>query len=540
MRTEQADHQPLATHPSVAFVELNPGTPCIGEFLICPSYGLLVLATGLRERGCDVAVYVEGLENIALDSLTTYDFVCLTVKSPSANKTYRLADQLRERGTTVILGGTHATLYTRDCLKHCDYVIRGEADEALPQLIDKLWRGHDQALPDGVSYTAGDSAEISGFARAPTADGLVTAVDYSLIRGISKCNLRWCLRNRRLLQLPVQTSRGCPHHCSFCVTDQMFGNRYRKRPIDAVIEEMRNARRFTNRVMLVDNNLIGTSKHDLSHTRELLMRVAKEKLGLRALAFVTLDIGEKHEEFRQLLRSAGVATLIIGFESLSRKSQDQYRKRQEIQSMERTILELKEFGFTIAGTFMAGADGDDAWNVIDTASWVSNWRLDQFFYFAFSPYPFTREIVGPERFFLQDWDHATGHHIYFFPRSERPSNLQRAICRSTFSFYSYMRIARALLTLRFRKAISLWVRRVLFSRIQKPIMRDYVPLLEDIERGLYDEGGHLMDCNLGEQVPGCIVSRSMFEDDISRRQQETSPQGKKYDEYAWNGEHVGM
>ncbi len=523
MTTEHANHQALATQPRVAFVELNPGSPCIGEFLICPCYGLLVLATGLRERGCDVAVYVEGLEDIALDSLTTYDFVCLTVKSTSANKTYRLADQLRERGTPVILGGTHATLYTRDCLKHCDYVIRGEADEALPQLIDKLWRVHDQALPAGVSYTAGNNAEISGFAQAPTEDALAIAVDYSLIRGISKCNLTWRLRNRRLLQLPVQTSRGCLHNCSFCVTGQMFGNRYRKRPIDTVIEEMRNARRFTNRVMLVDNDLIGTSKHDLSHTKELLLRVAKEKLGLRASAFVTLDISEKHKELRQPLRSAGVATLIIGFESLSRKSQDQYRKKQEIQSMEKTIDELKRFGFTIAGTFMAGADGDNEWNVVHTASWVSKWRLDQFFYFAFSPYPFTRKIVGLERLFMQDWDHATGHHIYFFPRNERPSKLQRAICRSTFRFYSYWRIAGALLTLRFPKAISLLVRRVLFSRIQKPIMRDYVPLLEDIERGLYGKDGHLMDGKLGQQVPGCIVSRCMFEDGISRYRQKISP-----------------
>jgi radical SAM superfamily enzyme YgiQ (UPF0313 family) len=36
---------------------------------------------------------------------------------------------------------------------------------------------------------------------------------------------------------PIQTTRGCPHGCTFCTTPAIFGRRFRQRNIPDIIEE---------------------------------------------------------------------------------------------------------------------------------------------------------------------------------------------------------------------------------------------------------------------------------------------------------------
>ena len=38
---------------------------------------------------------------------------------------------------------------------------------------------------------------------------------------------------------PIQTTRGCPHGCTFCTTPAIFGRRFRQRAIADIVQEMR-------------------------------------------------------------------------------------------------------------------------------------------------------------------------------------------------------------------------------------------------------------------------------------------------------------
>jgi radical SAM superfamily enzyme YgiQ (UPF0313 family) len=74
----------------------------------------------------------------------------------------------------------------------------------------------------------------------------------------------------------IQTTRGCPLNCSFCSVTVFNGARYRNRPISNVIEEMRSIRE--KYVLVVDDNLIGTSAAHIGRAKELFRAMNQAKL----------------------------------------------------------------------------------------------------------------------------------------------------------------------------------------------------------------------------------------------------------------------
>ncbi|MHC4243095.1 MAG: B12-binding domain-containing radical SAM protein, partial [Planctomycetota bacterium] len=389
---------------NVGFVELQPTFPNIGSVLICPTYGVIVLATILRDLGYSTSIMVEGMAKFSIEDLEDFDFTCFSVKSASANKTYKMADKLRHRGKKVIFGGTHATFFPEDCLDHCDYVIRGEGDSVLPALLDCLENNIDPASLKGLSYIKGKQAHDTEDITPPT--NLSTHSDYSLVNNIDHLGPVARLIRGRHMMLPVQSSRGCPHQCSFCMVNKMFGSTYRKRPIEAVIREIKSALRYTNNIHFVDNDFVGSSDLDVEHTAALLEAIIENNLKIKASVFMTIDVA-KNEDLLKLMRRSGIQTLMIGFESVDQKSLACYHKNQEISEMEDNAKVLKDYGFTILGSFMAGSSGEDDQTIIQTAHLSSRWGIDQLYYFVLSPYPEMTEIVSPQHVFLNNWDYAT-------------------------------------------------------------------------------------------------------------------------------------
>lgn len=466
-------------------VELQPALPNTGSFLICPTYGVIVLATKLRNLGYSASIMVEGTARFSVGDLEKFDYVCFSIKSASANKTYQMADRLRKRGKTIIFGGTHATYFPQDCLAHCDYVVRGEGDDVLPDLLRCLRNNQDPRSIKSLSYISNGRVEHTEDATSPA--DLTTPSDYSLIMNISSWGPVACLFRGRRIMLPVQSSRGCLQNCSFCVVNRMFGSSYRKRPIKVVISEIKSAIKYTSHIQFVDNDFIGSSSSDIEHTVALLNAIIDRNLDIRASVFVTIDIAKRHELLR-LMRRAGICILMIGFESISQEALAGYRKSQNLSGMERDIRVIKEYGFSILGSFMAGSDAEDGQTIIQTSDLAARWGIDQLYYFTLFSYPDMAEIIPPHRVFLNNWDFATGHHVTFFPKDISPSELQKIFLKSTADFYSLKRTMQFLWRRQFKAAKELFLRRVLFKKVERAIRRKYISFLKKIEKGLYPDG----------------------------------------------------
>jgi radical SAM superfamily enzyme YgiQ (UPF0313 family) len=147
--------------------------------------------------------------------------------------TVRLAREVKRAHprAVIVFGGPQASavdVETLEAFPFVDFVVRGEAEEILPELLAALGRA------DGLSGVAGISFRRNGsVARTPDASALpdldrLPMPAYHLWPGMEK-----------RLAVPLEVGRGCPFACTFCSTSQFFRRRFRLKSPARVIEQMK-------------------------------------------------------------------------------------------------------------------------------------------------------------------------------------------------------------------------------------------------------------------------------------------------------------
>ena len=478
----------------IVCIQLEGDFPDFCHRLVMPDYGLPLIGSVLAEAGFDVTVFVEHIQRPSWEAIAAADLVCLSTLSAGAEKTYRLGDRIRaELGIPVVVGGTHATYFDRDVLQYADYVVRGEGDETILDLVDALSTGRDPASVDGISFMRG--GEVVRTPRRPGPQRFDTIPDFGLIAGYRPMS-RWdMLRQLRLPLVTVQASRGCHFHCTYCIVDTMFGGVYRKRDIESVIRDLRDKRRYGRELLFVDNEF-GSFP---SRTKALLRRIIEEDLDYDILVMARTDIAHQ-EELLALMRRAGVSSIYQGYESIEPSTLVSYDKRQTVERIESAIRTLHAFGFQISGSFVLGADTDTLQTVESTAQFVlDNGLRVAYFFPLWGHYTEAKNnhstIIPRHRAIFMDWPHLDGNFVSHFPLKMRPSQLQAALIRAHQRVFSPLEIARALARRHYKTAWEKAAHHLMWSTIEKAV-KDFIPWLEEIEHEFYDSSDRLLEGRL--------------------------------------------
>ena len=97
-----------------------------------------------------VEVFDEGIEDIPGN--LEADLVGMTVITGTAQRSYELAKQFRERGIPVVLGGPHVTLVPDDATPHADAIVVGYAEDTWPELLRDFAGGRMGAHRNKVKH----------------------------------------------------------------------------------------------------------------------------------------------------------------------------------------------------------------------------------------------------------------------------------------------------------------------------------------------------------------------------------------------------
>jgi radical SAM superfamily enzyme YgiQ (UPF0313 family) len=464
---------------------------------VMPDYGLPVIATILAEAGYDVKVYVEHVKPPEWDRIAQSDLICFSSLNAGADKTYRLAQEIRSRlGIPIVIGGTHASFYPESCLKYCDYVVFGEGDETVLELVETLANGGNVENIAGIAYWANGIRRTRprlGPARFDTVPNL------SLIEGYRRLSLPARVVNWKKPWLTVQSSRGCRFNCSFCIVNTMFPGGYRKRDIESIIRDMRDKRKYGRELMFVDNEFAAMR----SHTKKLLRRMIEENFDFDIVVFSRVEIA-KDDELLGLMRRAGINYIYQGYESIRPETLVEYSKRQTLEEIVASIDKLHSFGFKILGSFVVGADSDTLESIRRTVDFVLERRLSNAYFFAVlghfpEPGAGYQTLIPWYRSIFRGWGYYNGNFVTHFPLRMPPSKLQRAIIDAYNAIYSPAQIFQALKRSRFDDAASKLLLRTVWPSVRKPMM-EYAPFLETLEEGLYDSDGMLRRDLLAQRV----------------------------------------
>ena len=360
------------------------------------------------------------------------DLIGISSITSTAPRAFQLANKFSSMGIPVVMGGPHATFLPEESLIYADYVVRGEGEETIIELIEHLESGIPLHDIKGLSYRKGD-AYVHNPDR-PFIQDLDSAPipDFDLVHN-------W----REKTSIPILTSRGCPFGCRFCVVIQMFGRKYRFKSIDRVIEEIREVDSKRSHFFFVDDNFAAYRER----TKALLKRMIAEKIHIEWSAQIRADAA-RDTELVNLMAQAGCFMVYVGFESINPRTLYLYNKKQTVDDIVECIKNLKNASINIHGMFVLGGDADDIKTIRSTQKFAKRLDIDSIQFMMLTPIPGTplfEELEQQGRIIHTDWAKYDGHHAVFEPRLMTAFELHTETIKAMAKFYSWGKILKNLL-----------------------------------------------------------------------------------------------
>ena len=356
-----------------------------------------------------VTLIDEGIRDIPLD--LEADVIGITVITPTAPRSYWLADHFRARGATVVLGGPHVTLVPDDALPHADAVVVGYAEESWPRLLRDVVNGRLARRYD----------QIPGLSLAglpPVRRDLVPRRDY-------------------ITTDVFEATRGCAHACDFCVVPSAWGRRQLQKPVEEVVADI--CRTGARRLIFVDLNLVS----DRNYAAQLF--AALVPLGVQWYGLAT-SLLARDRELLELCARSGCRGLLIGLESISRQGLREVHKGfQDPGDFRELIALFHRHGIAIQGCFVFGFDDDTPEVFQRTAEFAVDARIDLPRFAVLTPFPATPLFHRYERdgrLLTRNWELYDGQHVVFQPQRMSATALMRGTEAAWKHAYRYRSIAR--------------------------------------------------------------------------------------------------
>src|SRR6516225_4576777 len=294
-----------------------------------PSLGLLTLA-GLTPRRFEIAYHeiadLKKLPELPVD----FDLVAISTFTAQFYEACAVADFYRTKNIPVVMGGITVSSLREQAKAHCTSVVIGEGELLWPEVLADFERGNLKPF-----YATNREFDL--------ADAPLPRFDL--------------LAPQKYNRLTVQTSRGCPHKCEFCASSILLTSRYKVKPVEKVIAEIREIKKIWPRPFIEfadDNSFVHRE-----HYKILLRELAKENLHWFTEADVRVA---EDDELLARMRDAGCQQVLIGFESPRGTSlsgielKNAWKLRQQA-SYPEAIAKIQSYGITVNGCFILGLDG---------------------------------------------------------------------------------------------------------------------------------------------------------------------------------------
>jgi len=192
------------------------------------SFNALVGALETKEYFDNFSIYFISRENELISELKNiikkHEKVIFAISfcTPQLWDTYRLNRKLRETYSNKLLyitGGPHPTGDPMGTLKKLgfDLVVRGEGEETLIELLQKIDENEDYKTVKGIAYISNDGEYHYTGRRA-----LIELDSYP----------PFAVKHNKFGYIEI--TRGCPYFCYFCQTPYLFGSQIRHRSVETI------------------------------------------------------------------------------------------------------------------------------------------------------------------------------------------------------------------------------------------------------------------------------------------------------------------
>jgi len=410
------------------------------KYMRTPSVGLLTLSTIVKQQIDNTLMYSESISRIEWQDVLDADIIFIGIFTFNANRGYELAEYIRKNSqAVVVLGGLHASLNYSEACQHCDYVLLGEADESILELIDAIEKGRPVDFP-GVAYETDRNIYNTGNQSPPQNIDVIPNRDLLFrYQQMAGHNVIWP---------QVHASRGCPHNCDYCALIRHFGRNMRTRTPENVVEDIRRTiafhdnkhHRITKVLWLTDDNFFA----DRAWAISVLKAIIASGINYKFTVQIRYEVGFDNEML-DLLKKAGFIELAMGIEFLEDEAFEEYHKISTYADVVASIESIQKHGIRVRGLFIVGADNHTKGVGERLAEFVikhniSGVLIQSMYFVPGTPVYETHK----SRLIHTDWSKYTGNVVHY-PQNISPYELQQEIILASRKIYSVRRLFQAVL-----------------------------------------------------------------------------------------------
>lgn len=374
--------------------------------------------------------------------------VVVSTSTPSIENDIAAANALKEAtGAYTVLVGTHMTADHRGVLERSPLIdagTRSEYDWTVLELAQALdgGRAHGDAGKGilGLTWRDGGGALVVNPDRAFQAD--ISTLPHAARVYEKHLFGHWQRYFYAITRHPVVTiitGRGCPYRCNYCLFPQtLTGHNYRRRPVEAVVDEFKFIERHfpgVREVFIEDDTLTVDKKR----CRRLAEEMIKRRVKLRWTANARCDVD--YETLR-LMRAAGLRLLCVGVESADQEILDNVEKGIQVGQIASFFDAAKKADVLVHGCFMVGNKGETPGSLERTLQFAKRLNPDTAQFFPLMVYPGTRAYEWADKEQLLEtrdfskWLTPEGLHRSVVVRPDLPSEDLRRFCdRARREFY---------------------------------------------------------------------------------------------------------
>jgi anaerobic magnesium-protoporphyrin IX monomethyl ester cyclase len=360
-----------------------------------PPAWVAYLSGALKSAGFSNIRFIDAMtDHIADDALEVLvredapDVVLCTAITPAIYQAQTTLEMVRRihPGAVTVLGGIHGTFMYGQVLSEApwiDYIVRGEGEEIVVNLIRALAEGRLPAEREGIQGLAflRDGAPFATTPHPPIQDLDSLTPDWGI--------LNW----DRYIYIPLNCrvaipnfARGCPFTCSFC-SQWKFWRQYRTRDPKKFVDEIEKLvkEHHVGFFILADEEPTINKKKFVALCEELVARNLGITWGINTRV---TDILRDEAEL-PLYRKAGLVHVSLGTEAAAQLKLDRFNKEIKVEQSKRAIELLRANGIVTEAQFIVGLENETPETLEETYNMALDWKPDLVNWNCYTPWPFS-------------------------------------------------------------------------------------------------------------------------------------------------------
>ncbi|MFA9391508.1 MAG: radical SAM protein [Prolixibacteraceae bacterium] len=303
-----------------------------------------------------VELLIEVVDEIDFDA--DVDLVAIGTMGHATFRGIEIAAEFRKRGKTVVMGGYMASIAYKEAIKHVDSVVIGDAEISYPLMLKDFE----------------ETGKLKPLYNSPIHE----------LKNLPIPRYELLTQKKIGAMLPVQAGRGCTFTCSFCSIACLYEGKYLFRPVDEVINDIKEVKRLGfKRFYLIDDNIVSNP----SYLKELCLKITPLKMKWASQCAIHLA---KNAELLKLVRDSGCDLMSFGVESIQQDAIDSLDKPWlKADEHEKNIQILAKSGIAVSTEMIVGTDFDTEASIRKTFDFIHQNKIPIPRFYILTPIPGT-------------------------------------------------------------------------------------------------------------------------------------------------------